>query len=98
MELEVTLQVLDELLAEGVDPAGSVPGPVGPAGVASVESPRGETVCILEAQDGRIARLHLRTASYANWPALARASAGNILPDFPLINKSFELCYSCCDR
>jgi Ni,Fe-hydrogenase III large subunit len=23
---------------------------------------------------------------------------GNLLPDFPLINKSFELCYACADR
>jgi Ni,Fe-hydrogenase III large subunit len=42
--------------------------------------------------------LHLRTGSYANWPALAHASRENLLPDFPLINKSFELCYACADR
>jgi Ni,Fe-hydrogenase III large subunit len=23
---------------------------------------------------------------------------GELLPDFPLINKSFELCYACADR
>jgi Ni,Fe-hydrogenase III large subunit len=22
----------------------------------------------------------------------------NLMPDFPLINKSFELCYACADR
>ena len=43
-------------------------------------------------------RVHLRTGSYANWPALAWATAGNLIPDFPLINKSFELCYACVDR
>ena len=42
--------------------------------------------------------MHLRTGSYANWPALAHAVPGNLLPDFPLINKSFELCYACVDR
>ena len=42
--------------------------------------------------------LRLRTGSYANWPALAHAAVGNLLPDFPLINKSFELCYACVDR
>ena len=26
------------------------------------------------------------------------AAAGNLLPDFPLVNKSFELCYACADR
>ena len=40
----------------------------------------------------------LRTGSYANWPVVAHAAAGNLLPDFPLINKSFELCYACADR
>ena len=45
-----------------------------------------------------ISRLHLRTGSYANWPSLVRAATGNILPDFPVINKSFELCYACSDR
>ena len=45
-----------------------------------------------------IARLRLRTGSYANWPVVAFAAADNLLPDFPLINKSFELCYACADR
>ena len=63
-----------------------------------VESPRGATLCCVEAQGGHITRLHLRTASYANWPVLARVVPGAILPDFPLINKSFELCYACVDR
>ena len=44
------------------------------------------------------AGVHLRTGSYANWPAVAHAAATNLLPDFPLINKSFELCYACVDR
>ena len=43
-------------------------------------------------------RLHLRTGSYANWPLLALACRNELLPDFPLINKSFELCYACVDR
>jgi Ni,Fe-hydrogenase III large subunit len=98
LEVEVTLDLLDELLGEGVRSAGTTSVSLESVGVASVESPRGETVCILEADDGRVSRLHLRSASFANWPAVARATAGNLLPDFPLINKSFELCYSCCDR
>jgi Ni,Fe-hydrogenase III large subunit len=67
-------------------------------GVGVVESPRGRTVCAVEATRGRIERLHLRTGSYANWPSVAHAATGNLLPDFPLINKSFELCYACVDR
>jgi Ni,Fe-hydrogenase III large subunit len=67
-------------------------------GLSVVESPRGATLAVAETQGDRVARLHLRTGSFANWPALAHATAGNLLPDFPLINKSFELCYACVDR
>jgi Ni,Fe-hydrogenase III large subunit len=98
LELAVTLEVLRELLAEPIRSGRSEPGPADPLGVARVESPRGETVCVVELRAGRIGRLHLRTGSYANWPALAHATAENLLPDFPLINKSFELCYACADR
>ena len=69
-----------------------------PIGAAHVESPRGATLCIVEGADGRVSRLRLRTGSYANWPVVAHAAANNLLPDFPLINKSFELCYACTDR
>jgi len=99
IELEPTLEILEELLAEPVIPdAASPAGPAAAVGVARVESPRGETVCVVEPDLYRVGRLRLRTGSYANWPALAHATAGNLLPDFPLINKSFELCYACVDR
>jgi Ni,Fe-hydrogenase III large subunit len=99
VELERTFEILDDLLAEPIvaDRASSGAA-AGPIGVARVESPRGETVCAVEHQGSRLRRLRLRTGSYANWPALAEATAGNLLPDFPLINKSFELCYACVDR
>jgi len=99
LELEASFELLDELLDRPLD--GGVArsgGAAGAFGAASVESPRGETVCAVELEGGRVARLHLRTGSYANWPSVARAAAGNLLPDFPLINKSFELCYACSDR
>ena len=54
--------------------------------------------CIVERDGDRVGRLRLRTGSYANWPVVAHAAADNLLPDFPLINKSFELCYACVDR
>ncbi|MGV1050148.1 MAG: hypothetical protein ACOYD4_16665, partial [Solirubrobacterales bacterium] len=99
VELAATFEILDDLLAEPVSAALARRGESGgPVGVARVESPRGESVCVVELAGAHLRRLHLRTGSYANWPALARASAGNLLPDFPLINKSFELCYACVDR
>ena len=60
---------------------------------------RAEAVdCVVERNHDRIERLRLRTGSYANWPVVAHAATDNLLPDFPLINKSFELCYACADR
>ncbi|HEY2056615.1 MAG TPA: hypothetical protein VGH14_21990, partial [Solirubrobacterales bacterium] len=99
IELAVTLELLGDLLAEPIAADAARPyGPADPIGVARVEGPRGETTCAVELESGRVRRLHLRSASYANWPALAQATSGNLLPDFPLINKSFELCYACADR
>lgn len=63
------------------------------------ESARGDDLhCLLLDAEGRIDRLFVRSASYANWPVLPIAVQGDIIPDFPLINKSFELCYACIDR
>ena len=63
------------------------------------ESARGSDLHWLMLDEaGCIERLFVRSASYPNWPALAIAVQGDIIPDFPLINKSFELCYACLDR
>jgi Ni,Fe-hydrogenase III large subunit len=98
-ELETTCDVLDELLARPLAPGTTTrAGEPRPLGIGRVESPRGATLAAVELSGARIARLRLRTGSYANWPALAHAATGNLLPDFPLINKSFELCYACVDR
>ena len=68
-------------------------------GLAAIESPRGAAIHWLRSDAaGRIDRYHLRSASYANWPAVPLAAQTSIIPDFPLVNKSFELCYSCTDR
>jgi Ni,Fe-hydrogenase III large subunit len=99
LELHQTLAILERLLEQPIAPGScAADAPPLEVAVARVESPRGATVCALERSGGRIARLHLRTGSYANWPVLARVAQGNLLPDFPLINKSFELCYACADR
>ncbi len=64
-----------------------------------VEAPKGEHAHFLMFDDSnRIQRYRVRSASYANWLALTFAVKGNIVPDFPVINKSFNLCYSACDR
>jgi Ni,Fe-hydrogenase III large subunit len=99
LELDQCFELLDRLLDSRIAPAGTEAGAEPRAiGIGRVESPRGATLCIVEQADGRIERLRLRTGSYANWPVVAHAAVGDLLPDFPLINKSFELCYACADR
>ncbi len=99
LELLPSLDILDRLLEAPVRPAAATPGGTQTAiGVGRVESPRGATSCVVERDGDHIRRLRLRTGSYANWPVVAHAAADNLLPDFPLINKSFELCYACADR
>ena len=64
-------------------------------GAGWVEGWRGEILVALEtAADGRIVRCHDHDPSWQNWPVLEHAVIGNIVPDFPLINKSFNLSYS----
>jgi Ni,Fe-hydrogenase III large subunit/Ni,Fe-hydrogenase III component G len=75
------------------------PLPAYRVGIGVTESPRGDTVhWVRTGPDGTIDRYRIRSASFCNWPAVAMAVPGNMVPDFPLINKSFELCYSCLDR
>lgn len=64
-------------------------------GLGLVEGWRGPVLVALEMEaDGRIRRCHPRDPSWSNWPVLEHAIIGNIVPDFPLINKSFNLSYS----
>ncbi len=86
-------------------PTGPVAAPLvatpaaGDSALGAAEGPRGASWLWLRAgADGTIDRLRLRSASFANWPVVAAAVPGNLVPDFPLINKSFELCYACTDR
>ena len=86
-------------------PAGPIAVPLettpalGDSTLGAAEGPRGASWIWLRAgTDGTIDRMRLRSASFANWPVVAAAASGNLVPDFPLINKSFELCYACADR
>jgi Ni,Fe-hydrogenase III large subunit len=99
LELWQSFTLLGGLLTHAVEPSSAEEGKTErDIGVGRVESSRGATTCVVERDGNRISRLHLRTGSYANWPVLAHTAIDNLLPDFPLINKSFELCYACTDR
>jgi len=84
-------------------PQGALRAPLGEAvegafGIGWIEGWRGEVLVALEAgRDGRVRRCHPHDPSWQNWPALEHAVIGNIVPDFPLINKSFNLSYAGAD-
>src|SRR5438552_10988286 len=63
--------------------------------VSAVEGWRGEILYfVMAGMDGTIHRCKVRDPSFVNWPAIQVAVLGNIIPDFPLINKSFNLSYA----
>jgi Ni,Fe-hydrogenase III large subunit len=63
--------------------------------LSAVEGWRGEILYVVMAgENGGIHRCKVRDPSFVNWPAIQWAVVGNIIPDFPLINKSFNLSYA----
>jgi len=97
-----SIKIIGQLLA-GL-PSGKLTSELGSvepyqAAFSVTESPRGSNLhWLMAGENNTIYRYFVRSASYSNWPALTVAVPGNIIPDFPLINKSFELCYACLDR
>ncbi|HPW77050.1 MAG TPA: NADH-quinone oxidoreductase subunit C [Candidatus Omnitrophota bacterium] len=85
-------------------PPGPVRGALKPlarsrAAIGYVESPRGECFhWILTDKHGMISRWKVQSPSFSNWPLIEYAVLENIVPDFPLINKSMNLSYSGNDR
>jgi len=64
-----------------------------------VESPRGECFHWISTDShGKIFRWKVQSPSFSNWPLIEYAVLENIVPDFPLINKSLNLSYSGNDR
>jgi Ni,Fe-hydrogenase III large subunit/Ni,Fe-hydrogenase III component G len=75
-----------------------VPEP-GRCALSAVEGWRGEIVYWIRTGPGnRLERCKIKDPSINNWPALVVAVQGNIIADFPVINKSFNLSYSGTDR
>jgi len=59
-----------------------------------VESSIGELFMSMEINEGVIERFFVRDPSFVNWQALHLMMPGNIIADFPLINKSCDLSYA----
>ena len=92
--LRLSRDILDACPAG--DHAATVPeAPAYRTGLGYVEGWRGPVLIGLEGgAGGTIRRCHPHDPSWQNWPVLEHAVIGNIVPDFPLINKSFNLSYS----
>ena len=81
-------------------PAGSLQIPLGPlpafeASWGLVEAWRGAILTWVMADPaGKLYRVKIKDPSFMNWPALEFAVLKNIVPDFPLCNKSFNQSYS----
>jgi len=49
---------------------------------------------VVAGENNTLRRVKIKDPSFANWPALNYAILKNIVPDFPLVNKSFNLSYA----
>jgi Ni,Fe-hydrogenase III large subunit len=97
-EVEQSLSLIAQLLSRlpSGDTMTTIPSDVGSGeGLGLVEAFRGDVLVWLRFDgNGRIARCHMRDASWFQWPLLETAIEDNIVADFPLCNKSFNCSYS----
>jgi Ni,Fe-hydrogenase III large subunit/Ni,Fe-hydrogenase III component G len=102
-EVEQSLAVLQQALAALPDSPlrAAVPAelPASAGALGWAEAWRGPCLhWVQTGADGALVRVKIVDPSFRNWPGLAHTVPGNIIPDFPVINKSFNLSYSGNDR
>jgi Ni,Fe-hydrogenase III large subunit len=102
-EIEQSLAILHQVLETiPLTPlVASLPGQLPPRSSALgwVEAWRGPCLHWVSTDArGELDRVKITDPSFLNWPGLVHAVPGNIVPDFPVINKSFNLSYSGNDR
>ncbi len=94
-EVRGSIKMIQTILSQLEDGEVSAPVQVRDGyALSMVEAPRGQNVHWLLIKDGLVDRYKVRTASFCNWQAMEHAVLGNIVPDFPLINKSMNLSYA----
>ncbi len=95
-EFAESLRLIEEFLSR-LSRGGEIltpPQPKEAAALGYAEGARGPVLCWLKTDaQGRIERCKITDPSSHNWQALGYAVLGNIIPDFPLCNKSFNLSY-----
>jgi Ni,Fe-hydrogenase III large subunit/Ni,Fe-hydrogenase III component G len=97
-EVEESVRLIIYFADRLADLAGPVASnfPLAAAGCAlgAVEAWRGPVLYWVKVADGQVDRCKVVDPSFHNWPGLAFAVLGNIIPDFPVCNKSFDLSYA----
>ncbi|MFQ5658839.1 MAG: NADH-quinone oxidoreductase subunit C [Gammaproteobacteria bacterium] len=97
-EIHVSLQLIIELLhslPQAPHHTAWRPPQHGCEGLGIIEGWRGEILTYVRfGNDGRIARCFPRDPGWLNWPALELLMQNNIVPDFPVCNKSINGSYS----
>ncbi len=96
-EVDMSLRLLADLVArEGpLDVHGVDVEPREGHGTGITEGWRGAIVHRVDfGPDGVLGRVKIVDPSFFSWPALPLALADTIVPDFPLVNKSFNLSYA----
>jgi Ni,Fe-hydrogenase III large subunit/Ni,Fe-hydrogenase III component G len=67
----------------------------GSISIGIAEGWRGDIVyCLMTDVEGHITRVKVRDPSFLNWQIFPYILGNDVMPDFPLINKSFNLSYS----
>jgi Ni,Fe-hydrogenase III large subunit len=101
-EVNESVSIVRKAMSENLQGEFRVSVPVIPpdcCALSAVEGWRGEIMhWIRTGPDNRLERCKIKDPSLNNWPALVEAVQGNIIADFPVINKSFNLSYSGTDR
>ena len=101
-EVRQSLSIIEQIVAALPNGPVRVKVPALPANAVALgyaEGWRGEIFHWIRTDaNNRLARCKIKDPSLQNWPALSEAILGNIVPDFPVVNKSFNLSYSGTDR
>ncbi len=101
-EVHESVRLIQEMLDDELRTDVSRPWDLLPAGktaLSAVEGWRGEIIhWVRTGPNNTIERCKIKDPSLNNWPAIVEAVQGNIIADFPVINKSFNLSYSGTDR
>ncbi|MFI3157258.1 MAG: NADH-quinone oxidoreductase subunit C [Methylococcaceae bacterium] len=85
---------IDQLVVGDIRAEWQIPA-AGNEGLGIVEGWRGEIISYIRFDaDNKIARFYPRDPSQLNWPALEKLVLDNIVPDFPVCNKSLNGSYS----